>query len=274
MSAVDASTAAFTKQLVESAASPYQRVSGFAWRFARGKLARDPLFATLLRIGAIPDASCLVDLGCGQGLLAAWVHAARDSWLSTATHADWPTDWPAPPKVGTYLGVDQSRYEIKRAKAAMPAFARVFRGDMRTLGMTMLDRCDVVTLFDALQYLDPAAQERLLTAIATSLPPWGVLVMRVGDGNTLSSLWIDVVDFAVCALRGHPRWRVYRRSVAGWRELLERNGFTVEVLHDERDADATARRAFAHALLRASRPEPAMNSKPMPAAALPEQPLR
>jgi SAM-dependent methyltransferase len=245
---------AFVRTLAERAASPYQRVSGFAWRASRIKMTRDPLFRTLLATGAIADASCLVDLGCGKGLLAAWLKAANDAWHSTELRPLWPTRWPAPPKVGTYLGVDRSRHDIACAKPAMAPFARVFRGDIRKVGMAMLDRCDVVTLLDVLHYLDAATQDRLLTAIATNLPPWGVLVLRIGDGTTLASRWSNTVDLVVCALRGHPRVRVHRRSLAGWRELLERIGLQVEVLHDERETDAGHR--FANVLLRARRALP------------------
>lgn len=238
--------------LVVAAASRYRDVGAFAWRFASGKLTRDPLFATLLRTGAIPDAACLVDLGCGQGLLATWLHAAADAWRSDDSRARWPSSWPAPPKVATYLGVDQSRREIARAKRAMPPFARVFRGDVSKLGMTMLDRCDVVTLLDVLQYLDAGSQERLMAAIATSLPPWGVVVLRIGDGRAWSSFASDAVDLVVCALRGHPRWRMHRRPLASWQALLEGHGFVVEVLHDERESRRRPG-AFANVLLRASR---------------------
>jgi SAM-dependent methyltransferase len=262
---------AFVGKLAERAASPYQRSSGFAWRFARAKCTRDPLFRTLLATGAIPDASCLVDLGCGQGLLAAWLKAAYDASQSTELRPLWPAHWPLPPKVGTYLGVDRSRHDIARAKPAMAPFARVFRGDVRKVGMAMLDRCDVVTLLDVLHYLDTATQDRLLTAIATALPPWGVLVLRIGDGTTLASGWTNAIDLAVCALRGQPRLRVHRRSLAGWRELLERLGFRIEVLHDERDADAPHR--FANVLLRARRALPP-TSDSVADAAKTDEPVR
>lgn len=256
-------------QLVADAAALYPATDRFASRFARGKLTNDPLFATLLRVGAIPDASCLVDLGCGQGLLAAWLHTARAAWI--ARPADWPAHWPSPPKVGTYLGIDRSRADIARAHRALPTFARTFRGDLRKLGETLLDRCDVATLFDVLQYLAPPAQQRLLTAVHAGLPPWGVLVLRIGDGaSTHASRRANAVDLVVCAARGQPQWRLHRRPLAEWTALLERIGFVVEVLDDERDATpttATRRRAFANVLLRASRATPPARPVGGPASA-------
>jgi len=227
----------------------FRPAGSFAWRFARGKLGGDPLFGTLLRTGAIPDASCLVDLGCGQGLLAAWVHVSRRAWNEKPDQ--WPTDWPVPGKVGTYLGIDRSAPDIRRAHQALPPFARSFKGDVRTLGPTLLDRCDVATLFDVLHYLDPAAQEHLLTAVHTGLPPWGVLLLRVGDHTgSMRGRWSQAVDLVVCALRGHPHLRLHRRSVDDWTALLARIGFVVEVLDDER---RTGKSPFGNVLLRASR---------------------
>ncbi len=242
-------TATLQHRLVDEAAALFRPAGHFAWRFARGKLAQDPLFATLLRTGAIPDASCLVDLGCGQGLLAAWIHVARRAW--TEKPDPWPTEWPAPPKVGTYLGIDQSRHDIARAQRALPAFARSFRGDVGTLGTTLLDRCDVTTLFDVLQYLDPAAQEKLLAAVHAGQPSWGVLLLRVGDGaSSMASRRVNAVDLVVCAVRGHPRLRLHHRPVEQWIALLGRIGFTVEILDDERETGSSK---FANVLLRASR---------------------
>lgn len=241
--------AAVTQRLADEASSMFAPAGEFARRFARGKLGGDPLFATLLKTGAIPDASCLVDLGCGQGLLAAWIHVARRAWKEKPEQ--WPPDWPVPAKVGTYLGIDRSAKDIARAHRALPPFARSFRGDVRTLGTTLLDRCDVATLFDVLHYLDRAAQERLLKAIHTGLPPWGVLLLRVGDGHgTLQARWSQAVDLVVCALRGHPHLRLHRRSVDEWIALLVDIGFVVDILDDERRGDASR---FGNVLLRAAR---------------------
>ena len=269
------------RRIAATAAALYR--GNFARRFAMGKLMRDPLFATLLRTGAIPDAACLIDLGCGQGLLAAWLHAARAQWVTDSGIADsgvtdggvaddalgddvrrgWPADWPPAPKVSTYLGIDRSRLDIRRARGALPSFARVFRGDVRTLGTTLLDRCDVVTLLDVLHYLDPAAQEALIAAVAAGLPPWGVLVMRIGDeGRSASALRSKVVDVVIATLRGAPRLRVHCRPLAGWAALLEAHGFRIEVLDDPRERGGET---FANVLLRASRPDA---DKPVMAASL------
>ena len=70
-------SSAVVKQLVDKAAAPYRASGRFAYHFARGKLGGDPVFAGLLLHGLIPHQVRILDIGCGQGLLASWLHAAR-----------------------------------------------------------------------------------------------------------------------------------------------------------------------------------------------------
>ena len=58
------------RALHEAACAPYRPVSRFAWHFARGKLGRDPVFRALVERGELAAAGHVVDIGCGQGLLA------------------------------------------------------------------------------------------------------------------------------------------------------------------------------------------------------------
>ena len=48
----------------------------FAWHFARGKLRWDPVFGHLLAHGLIAPRTRVLDIGCGQGLLASLLRAA------------------------------------------------------------------------------------------------------------------------------------------------------------------------------------------------------
>ncbi len=235
-------------RLIADAAAHYRPAGRFAYHFARGKLRGDPLFTTLLRLGAIPDAGRLVDLGCGQGLLGAWLAAARRGGVdSTAPHVD------------EYCGVDQSKSDVARARIALPG-ARIVEADLRSFDVQALAPCDVITLFDVLHYLEPAAQQRLLFSAHAALRDAGTLVLRVGDAASRSasrsaSRWANAVDLFVCALRGHPRARLYRRSIHEWSTLLLDIGFDVEILDDERvDASQWRKRmSFANVLLRATK---------------------
>ena len=63
--------------LIDSASAYYRGAGRFAWHWARGKLGGDPAFATILARGLLSGRSRILDLGCGQALLAAWLLAAR-----------------------------------------------------------------------------------------------------------------------------------------------------------------------------------------------------
>ena len=239
------------KRLVEDTVALYRPAGRFAYFFARGKLRNDPLFTTLLRVGAIPDAARVVDLGCGQGLLGAWFASARRARIGD-DHDRLPSmiDQYC---VDQYCGIDQSTNDVARARTALPG-ARIIEADLRHFDVATLGPCDVIALLDALHYFEPHAQERLLRGAHTALRDSGALILRVCDAASASaSRRANIIDMIVCAMRGHPRARLHRRSIAEWIALLESIDFTVEILDDDR-ADAEPQRkytAFANVLLRA-----------------------
>lgn len=215
-------TAAFRDALVAAAAEPYRAAGRFAWHFARSKLRRDPVFAGLLAQGLVPDARRLVDLGCGQGLLAAWLAAAR------AQHATgrWPAAWPAPPRVDAIVGVELMPRDVERARRALGDAAEFLQGDMRTVA---LGAADVVVILDVLHYVDRADQERVLRRVRAALRPGGVLLARIGDA---AGGWrfrtSVVVDHAVALARGHRLSGLHCRPAAEWLALLRGLGFAVD----------------------------------------------
>src|SRR5262245_35118203 len=64
-------------ELHQAASARYRRCGPFAWHFARGKLKHDPVFRALLESAAIPPAARLIDIGCGQALLASLLAACN-----------------------------------------------------------------------------------------------------------------------------------------------------------------------------------------------------
>ena len=103
--------------LVHAASAYYRSAGRFAWHFARGKLRGDPAFRAILEQGLLERCRRLLDLGAGQGLLAAWLLAARQRYASERRGA-WPRGWPAPPQLDSYTGLEINAAEVRRARAA------------------------------------------------------------------------------------------------------------------------------------------------------------
>jgi SAM-dependent methyltransferase len=213
---------AFVRALAAEAALPYRAAGPFAWRFARGKLAGDPLFAALLRQGLVPDGACILDLGCGQGLLAAWLLAARRLFEA----GTWPDHWPAPPRLGGYRGIELLPAEVKRGRAALSGAAEIEAGNVRC---AKFGRAGVVAVFDVLHFLDETVQSQVLARAREALAPGGVLLLRVGDAAGGWRFRYSVaVDRTVARVRGHRLAGFHCRTAAGWEALLQELGYSVE----------------------------------------------
>ncbi|HVR82152.1 MAG TPA: class I SAM-dependent methyltransferase [Luteimonas sp.] len=135
------------------------------YHYSRIKLGSDPLYpgvAAALRGSTAP----LLDLGCGIGLLA---HALRIEGV----------DLP-------YRGVDNDAAKIAEAqRAAHNAGLTDTEFAMIDLASAFPAHRGSVAILDVLQYLDDAAQQRVLDAAVAMLAPGARLVIRSGleDGS-------------------------------------------------------------------------------------------
>lgn len=210
------------RSLVADASRLYPSIDRFARHFAAGKLGGDPVFRHLLQTGLIPQHSRVLDVGCGQGLLAALLECAR------TRHAggDWPPDWPAPPIPADFHGIDHMVGDIGRARLALGPRARFTCADMRE---AEFGEADAVVILDVLHYVDFAAQEDILRRVRDALRGGGVLLLRVGaKSGTLRFRYTEWVDRVVMRLRGHRLARLWSRPVDEWERLLASLGFVVE----------------------------------------------
>lgn len=217
---------AWPQALVEAAAAPYRRAGRFAWRFARGKLRGDPIFQALLRQSLIPDQARILDLGCGQGLLAAWLSAAGAAY---AAH-QWPPDWPAPPQPRTIRGLDCCAHAVHCAHQAYGEHATFEHRDIRTADF---GHADVVVILDVLHMISYARQDDVLARARDALRAGNdkLLLVRVADGDGGLRLRLGQgLDWLIARLRGHGGGRAYCRPVTQWLEALQHLGFTVDTM--------------------------------------------
>jgi SAM-dependent methyltransferase len=206
----------------EAACAPYRKAGPWAWHWARGKLGRDPVFRGLLERGDLCGRARIVDIGCGQALLASLLHACRE----VGAEGGWPLRWPAAPAASSYTGIELMAREVERARAALAALApgpNLICDDLR---QAPLPPCDLVVILDVLHYVDHDEQEALLTRVREALLPRGRLLLRVGDAASsrgyAASQW---VDRAVTRVRGHRAPPSWGRPLADWVRLLNGLGF-------------------------------------------------
>lgn len=241
------------RTLHRAACAPYRRAGRFAWHFAQGKLGRDPVFRGLLERGELRPGAHVLDIGCGQGLLASLLSAIDRMHAA----GGWPSGWPAAPVGTRYTGIELMPRDVARAEAAvgdLPSRPRFVCADMCTAA---LPACDVVVILDVLHYVDHGAQEGVLRRVHAALAPRGRLLLRIGDaasrGGFLTSQWVDRL---VTMVRGHRVAPTFGRPLAGWIEVLQRLGFDVQSVPMHRGTP------FANILLVAERREATASPAP------------
>jgi 2-polyprenyl-3-methyl-5-hydroxy-6-metoxy-1,4-benzoquinol methylase len=229
--------AAAWRALIAAAVAPYRRAGRYAWFFARGKLGADPVFRHLMQHGLIAPRTRVLDIGCGQGLLASLLHSV-DAFERSGR---WPGGWPAAPSAARVTGIELMRRDVDRAKAALGDAAEFICGDMRS---TAFPPVDSVVMLDVLHYVTIAEQDDVLTRARAALLPGGTLLLRVADAAArrrfAASAWVDRLVSLARRRRFVPQ---FGRTLAEWQRQLESLGFAV------RSQPMSAGTPFANVLL-------------------------
>ena len=227
--------------LLDTATMPYRKGGLFTYHFARGKLSRDPVFAFLLQQGLIGENAEVVDIGCGQGLVASLLTAATGV-------ASWPPGWPAVRQMKSYFGVDLMQADITRATKALGHLSprvRFVQGDMCEC---TFPECDAVVILDVLHYVPIDAQNAVIDRVIAALRANGRLLLRIGDtrgglGFAVSQ-WVDRV---ATRIRGHRVTPTFCRPLSDWILLLQGKGLNVQAIPMHKGTP------FANILLRADK---------------------
>jgi len=207
--------------LISAASAPYRQAGPFAWRFVHGKLWLDPVFPYLLSQGLIAPSARVLDIGCGQGLLASLLRACS----ALAQQGRWPSHWAAAPLAARVTGIELVRHDVEQARASLGNAAEFVCGDMRH---TPFPPADTVVIFDVLHYISLPEQNEVLARVRRALPANGSLLLRVGDAAArrgfLLSQWVDGLVAWVRGRRAQPQ---AGRSLSEWTAQLESLGFEV-----------------------------------------------
>lgn len=215
----------FEQLLLDAAVKPYEQAGKFARHFARGKLAGDPVFREILARGLIEPHSHVLDIGCGQGLLSAWLMAAG----KLGSHSAWPSEWKNAPRGVTVKGIELMPADVVRAEKALAAHKERFKFEGGDMCKTHLENAQTVVILDVLHYVPYPAQADVLQRVFMALEHQGLLILRVGDAaGGLPFKVSNWVDYMVTLARGHGLSRLYCKPVYEWVSQLTKLGFQVE----------------------------------------------
>ncbi len=212
------------RRLLDLAAEPYRPTGYFNYRWARGKLRYDPMFTSLLDQRVFPDGACVLDLGCGRGLLAAWFLAAerlavQGAWSGAVT----------PPRALRFRGVELIARDAECGNRALQSVygdrLELAAGDLRD---ATIQSADVVAMLDVLHYVPYPEQDRLLDRVRAALRPGNLFVTRVGNaGSGLRFRLSQLADGLIMLAHGHGLSRMWCRPAQVWTAALEARGFGV-----------------------------------------------
>jgi SAM-dependent methyltransferase len=210
--------------LLDGASAPYRAAGHVAYHLARGKLTHDPVFEALLARGLLTRRAVILDLGCGQGLLAALLLAAR----AASDAGAWPAHWPPSPQPSVVRGIELVNRHVRRAQRALGRRAEFIAGDVRRVDF---GSADGIVILDVLHYIAYGDQRDILERAHRALTPSGVLLLRVGDAaGGVGFVLGKCADRVMLLAGGRGADRLYCRTASEWHALLSAAGFDSEIM--------------------------------------------
>ncbi|PIN80768.1 hypothetical protein COV16_00355 [Candidatus Woesearchaeota archaeon CG10_big_fil_rev_8_21_14_0_10_34_8] len=154
----------------------------------------------------VPKEGFIVDIGCGCGLLPNTLHL-----LSTDRKI---------------LGIDLSNVRLAVAKKSEKEHVKFERKDVKELE---LQSCDAIVMSDFLHHISYELQESVIKEAATKLKQEGKLIILDLDKKPYWKFLVGKYIDKIMAINE----KTYYRDRRGFKEMLERNGLSVNTL----DAD-------------------------------------
>lgn len=176
----------------------YRATGRVASGYAFGKTAVDPIFWAAWE--RLPREGLVVDVGCGEGLLGAYLHAC-----GSAVRV-----W----------GVDVDAERVARAAVTASPGDAYRVGDARTV--VLPGDAAAVTCFDTLHYLTADEQAAVVGRMIAALAPGGVLLVREAEpGQGWTSRWTAASERVFVWLGRHQGERVVVAGAARLAALLD-----------------------------------------------------
>jgi SAM-dependent methyltransferase len=215
------------RSLLADASRPYLAAGWTQYFAARSKLLADPVFEAILSRGLLSSRARILDLGCGQGLLAALLLAARAASASRA----WPDHWPPAPEPSLVRGIEIVARQVRKARLALtlrPEAASHTEFIHADVCGAEFGCADGVVILDVLQFIEPAQHRSILERAHRALLADGVLLLRIGNaaGGVRFRLgkWVDRISTLA------RRRALHYRSTQEWLDLLLDAGFDAEAV--------------------------------------------
>jgi SAM-dependent methyltransferase len=164
----------------------FRGLSAYPRLFAWFKLRLDPMVA---RLGDfLPDQGTILDIGCGHGVVSAWMLARSDRLR--------------------IVGIEPDEDRATTARFVLGDRAEVYEG--MAPGDLPDVRAAAVVCLDVLHHLDDAGLAKTLTHARNCLVPGGTLILRAtvpGPGPTPFYRWFETRRLAFARLVPHYRQR-------------------------------------------------------------------
>lgn len=158
-----------------------------------------------------PTRGLIYDLGCGHGLLS----------LTLALQS--------PARIVRAIDHDERRIRLARKTARNFLNVEFCDGDFTEVLDRKKNHATAIVVMDAMHYLSPQDQERLLEQARTALLPGGLFLMREVDTTAGLTSWINKVhEWGMTATRFTRAERVSYRTPEEWENLFRKSGFCVE----------------------------------------------